>query len=70
MNDNLFVHFIFELIRALLIDELSERVRGGIARRLRERRRLRTGRGALLDIQRRNRDRLLNRLLTGADPDL
>ena len=57
---DLLLQFALELIRALLVDELSERVRGKLARRIRGH----GIRGAVLRIHRGNRNRLLNRLLT------
>ncbi len=62
---DLFLQFALELLRALLIDELSEHVR----MRLVQRRRARRSR-AILTVHRRNRDRLLHRLRTGADGEL
>jgi hypothetical protein len=66
---DLFLQFALELIRALLVDELSGHVRRRVARWL-------PGRGAgcrkraILSMHRRNRERLLNRLLTGVEDDL
>ena len=66
---DLLVQFALELVRALLVDELSERVR-----RLASRWFLRSGprdfRQVILRLHRRNRDRLLNRLLTETGQNL
>jgi len=59
MLDLLF-QFLLELARALLVDELSQRVRSKLGRP-------RSGgdcRRAIFGVHRRNRERLLNRLLT------
>jgi hypothetical protein len=61
----LFLQFAVELLRALLIDELSDHVR----MRLVQRRRARKSR-AILTVHRRNRDRLIHKLRTGAGGDL
>jgi len=61
----LFLQFAVELLRALLIDELSDHVRA----RLVERRRARKSR-AILNAHRRNRDRLLHKLRTGEPADM
>jgi hypothetical protein len=68
MVDLLF-QFAVEFVRALLVDELSDRVRRRASRWFVRR----TGSGCrkfILHVHRRNRDRLLNRLLTeiGRDP--
>ena len=68
MLENSFLQFILELLRALLVDELS----GHVRRRLR---RLLTGRGApdcrrvILGIHRRTRNRLLHRMFTEETDD-
>ncbi len=69
MLDNPLAQFILELARALLVDELSGRVRRPLTRLL-CRRGERGCRPAILKIHRRNRDRLLHRLLTEQDEDL
>ena len=56
------LQFLLEFVRALLIDEFSGRVRGRV-------RRWTNGgspdiRRAILGVHRRNRERLLNRLVT------
>jgi hypothetical protein len=63
MFENPFVQFAVELIRALLVDALSGRVRARFACFLRPC--ARSYRRALLAVHRRNRDRLLNKLHTG-----
>ncbi len=65
----IFFQFLLELIRALLIDALSVHVRRKLARWL-GRCASRDCRRALAAVQRRNRERLFNRLLTAADDDL
>jgi hypothetical protein len=66
---DLFVQFIQEVVRALLVDELSGRVRRLVVRR-RGSRRNQSCRRVLLEIQRRNGRRLLNRLLTEIKEEL
>jgi len=66
---DLLVEFISEIVRALLIDELSGRVRGRI-RWLVAKREASGTRRACLGVHRRNRQRLLNRLLTDLQDDL
>ena len=66
---DLLVEFIVELVRALLVDELSGRVRGRI-RRLAAKRGASGIRRAILGVHRRNRERLLNKLLTEITEDL
>jgi len=63
MFENPFAQFLMELIRSLLVEEVSGRVRGPMARLL--------GRGgtpscrrAILSVHRRNRERLLHKLVT------
>ena len=63
---DLVIQFVVEVIRALLVDELSERVRGRIARR----RGARDGRRVRLGVHLRNRERLLNKLITEISKDL
>ena len=69
MFDNPFIQFAQEVLRALLIDELSWRVRRRFLRWFCKRG---TGdcRHVILGLHRRNRDRLLHKLRTGADGDL
>src|ERR1035437_6459720 len=69
MFDNLFLQFVMELLRALLVDELSGRVRGRLLRWC-GKRGARDCRQVILGLHRRNRDRLLHKLRTGADADL
>lgn len=69
MFENPFVQFAVELLRTLFIDELSERVRPTIVRRL-VRRHSRDVRRAFLRVHRRNRDRLIHRLLADIERDL
>lgn len=66
---DLLVEFIVELVRALLVDELSGRVRGRIHRFV-AKRGASDVRRAILGVHRRNRDRLLHRLLTEITDDL
>jgi len=65
---DLLVQFVLEFVRALLVDELSERVRKGASRWLVRR----TGSGwkLIVHVHHHNRDRLLNRLLTEIGRDL
>ena len=60
---DLLVQFALELVRALLVDELSERVRT-LAGRWFLSRKPGDFRQVILRLHCRNRDRLLNRLLT------
>jgi len=69
MVENPYMQFVLELIRALLIDELSGHVRKGLARLL-PKRRERDCRSAVLNAHRRNRDRLLHRLRTEVKEEL
>jgi hypothetical protein len=57
---DLLLQLILELARALLVDELSERVRSKLSRQ----RGVRYLSRAIFNVHRRNRERLLNRLLT------
>ena len=66
---DLFVQFILELVRALLVDELSGRVRRFVVGRIGSRR-AQSFRRALLEVHRRNGRRLLNRLLTEIEEEL
>jgi hypothetical protein len=66
---DLVLQFLIELFRALLIDELSGRVRGRIHQLVSRRGSPDIGR-AILGVHRRNRDRLLNKLLTEIAGDL
>jgi hypothetical protein len=61
--------FIVELIRALLVDQLSCRLRGQVGKFWRVRRICST-RMLILGVHRRNRDRLLHRLFTELKEDL
>jgi len=63
---DLLLQLAVELMRALLVDELSERVR----EKLRRRRGGRDAHSVLLGIHMRNRERLLNRLVTEIQRDL
>ena len=67
--ENLFAQFVIELVRALLVDELSGRVRVR-CRRLFAKRATRSLRGTISLIHRRNRRRLLHRLLTEIENEL
>jgi hypothetical protein len=60
----LLVQFALELIRALLVDELSGRVRRGLTARLGTRGAAGSRRRFKLRLHRRTRDRLLHRLST------
>ncbi len=62
MIDNPIIEFVIEFVRALLADELSERVRVGAVRLARRRRR--DLRQIVMGIHSRNRKRLLHKLLT------
>jgi hypothetical protein len=63
------LQFLIELVRALLVDELSGRVRGRVRRAA-----VRHGspniRRAILGVHHQNRQRLLNRLITDLERDL
>ena len=63
------LQFLLELVRALLVDEFSGRVRGRISRWV-ARGGSRNIRRAILGVHRRNRRRLLNRLITEVESDL
>jgi hypothetical protein len=69
MLENSFFQFALELLRALLVDELSGHVRHRLRRWF-------TGRGApnyrrvILGIHRSTRNRLLHRMFTEEDDDL
>lgn len=65
---DLLIQFILELARALLIDALSGHVRKRVNRWV-ARRGVRSIGGAVLSVHRRNRERLLNRLLTEIEED-
>ncbi|MGA3028258.1 MAG: hypothetical protein ABSF98_26210 [Bryobacteraceae bacterium] len=67
--DNPFIQFVLEVVRALLVDELSGRVRMR-AGRLLEKRGARGLRGTVARIHRRNGQRLLHRLLTEIEDEL
>ena len=67
--ENLAFQFVLELVRALLVDELSGHVRGRF-RRLLAKRAAQGLRGAVSAIHRRNRQRLLHRLLTEIEEEL
>jgi hypothetical protein len=68
MMFEIFIQFVVELIRALIVDELSGRLRRQLARRLGSRE-AKDIRRAVFTVHRRNRERLFNRLLTGQDED-
>ena len=59
-----FIQLVVELIRALIVDELSGRLRRQLARRVGSRK-AKDIRRAVFAVHRRNRERLFNRLLTG-----
>jgi hypothetical protein len=63
---DLVLQFALELIRALLVDELSKRVRSRVNGWFLKR----DCRQIVLRLHRRNRDRLLNKLLTELRRDL
>ena len=63
------LQFLLEIVRALLVDELSARVRERI-RRVAAKRGSPNIRHAILGVHHRNRERLLNRLITEAEHDL
>ena len=69
MFGDLFLQFILELMRALLVDELSGRVRrrvkGWFVARNAD-----SARRAIATVHRRTRDRLLHKLLTVPEQDL
>jgi hypothetical protein len=69
MFDNRLIEFILEFLRALLIDGLSGHVRRGIVRLVAPRR-TDDYRKVVAGIHRRNRKRLMHRLLTeeGEEP--
>ena len=69
MLENLFVQFILELFRALLVDELSGRVRRRLAGWSASRH-ADNGRRVILRIHQRNSDNLLHKLRTGLEKDL
>ena len=60
---DLLIQFVLELLRALLIDELSGHVRRRLAR-WSGTGRIRSGRQAFWVVHRRNRDRLMHKMLT------
>ena len=62
------LQFMVELIRALLVDELSCRFRGQVGK-FWSGRRIRGTQVLIRGIHRRNRDRLLHRLLTEQPED-
>lgn len=66
---DLLLQFVIELARALLVDELSGRIRGQVSS-FRRGRPARSTRAIIHGLQRRNRDRLFHRLRTwsGGDP--
>jgi len=66
---DLLLQFIVELIRALLVDELSGHVRRGV-NRWRASRETQSSIGLFWRVNRRNRDRLLNKLLTELEDEL
>ena len=65
---DLLIQFVLELLRALLIEELSGRVRKRLAR-LSVTTRIRNGRQAFWVVHRRNRDRLMHKMLTELEED-
>ena len=66
---NLLIQFALELVRALLVDALSGHVRRNVTRWFVSRG-VRNCRQAVMDVHRRNRGRLLNRLLTEIEDDM
>ena len=69
MLENFVAQFVLELVRALLIEEMSSRVRRPLVRLLARHRSRRRGR-AFLTVHRRNRDRLMHRLFTEMEDEL
>jgi hypothetical protein len=67
MLDNPIVQLALELIRALIVDELSGHVRRGISRLLPDRPAKHSR--LIILMKRRQRDGLLHRLRTGRDAD-
>jgi hypothetical protein len=65
---DLLLQFGLELVRALLVDELSGRVRRRLINLI-SARRSSDGRRTILDIHRRTKERLLHRLLTEREED-
>jgi hypothetical protein len=65
----LLFQFVLELFRALLVDELSCRLRGQVGR-FRRVRGIHNTQVLIRGIHRRNRDSLLHKLRTGADAEL
>ena len=66
---DLLLQFTVELARALIVDELSGRIRGRATRFVGQGEARNSGH-VLLTVHRRNRERLLNRLLTENVDDL
>jgi hypothetical protein len=69
MFGDLFLQFILELVRALLVDELSGRVRKRVMGWF-VARNAGSGQRAIVTVHRRTRDRLLHKLLTEPEEDL
>ncbi len=69
MLENPFVQFVLELLRALIVDEMSGHVRRKMTRLFIARKSHDLHR-VIWGIHRRNRSRLLHRLLTELDEDL
>jgi hypothetical protein len=65
---DIIAEFMLELIRSLLVDEVSRHVRRGVKRALSER--FTCSRDMIRFVQRRNRERLLHRLFTELEEDL
>jgi hypothetical protein len=63
------LQFLLELVRALLVDELSGHVRVRI-RQVAAKCGSRDIRRAILGVHRRNRNRLINKLITELEDDL
>lgn len=69
MLGNLIAQFVLELLRALLVDELSSRVRQRL-RQMLAMRHSRKYRRIVFEIQRRTRARLLHKMFTEPDKKL
>jgi hypothetical protein len=69
MFENPLIQFAVELLRALLVDAFSQRVRPPLWRWF-SRRPTRGLHRALLNVHRRNLKRLMHRLLTESEKDL
>ena len=66
---DLLKEFVLELLRALFLEELCQRVKNGLVQHV-HRRRLRRHQALLRWLHIRHRDQLLHRLITGAGKKL